>query len=202
MFYFKAKRLICLITTSLITLSGCVSENYPADWPPLKPEGSFANACPVISGRYKAISLPSEGYNECHNSIGKYGYCRSLPQELLGISVEPTISTWVNIDQKDTTQLDITIGDGDTVVYRGILRGDKKEFSCHDNMLFLKQDENAPVTGGTLAKYYYEKIFQKAADGSLVMQEVASTAGFTVFVIPVVASSKEWYRWLPARKSN
>jgi len=184
-------------------LTGCVGSKmvYPEDWAPLTI--TDRDACQNITGKYRAISEPLSYYNRSCTNIGKGWYCRSLPEDLIGIRKPITDDTWVEIKGSDGTELRIIVGTKDTIQDKITLRAAAKQFECGEDGVVVKIEPEFMTGDGAIGiNAGFKKSFRKATDGSLIMKETTSGGGLIFLVIPVAGSSTQWWKWEQLELSN
>ena len=187
---------VAIVLVIGLLLSGCFGTRmlYPEDWAPLA--GPDGDACRDISGKYRAISDPLAYYSRPCTSVGKGWYCRSLPEDLLGITKTVTEDTWVEISGSDGTELGVAVGVNETIQYKVTLRAATGQFACTEDGVVVKiKPEFMAGDGAVGINAGFEYSFGKATDGSLVMKEATSGGGVIFFVIPVAGSSMQWWKW-------
>jgi len=172
--------------------------NYPQSWSPLSEPEKVS--CPSIAGKYKAASVPNPEYKKtsCEPAVGRGWFCHSLPEDLLGLKAKIKNESWVEIKEHIGLDLEITLGENDTIGQKTVLKSEKDQFECTEDGVVVKVGPEFMVGAGAVgANLGYKYAFRKALDGSLIAKETTSGGGLILFVIPIAGSSVQWWKWQP-----
>ena len=168
---------------------------FPIDWPPLKT--AYKNICPDISGVYKDLGI-SDAKGKCQVRDGyTYGYCYSLSAELLSTHIDTSETTRAEIIQDGDSRLEVIVSDGQKEIHRQSLLLERGDYECREDGVWVTHPKRAFADGTGYASDRIRVGFLKSEDGALVMQEKGSSFGLGLYIIPVIGSWTQWYRWEP-----
>lgn len=174
--------------TSFILLGGCFWRQYPDSWAPIEEPTS---ECPNLSGVYFDLSREVPYSND-----------KSVRLTVIFLNMDEPDKEYfsnasaVKIVQDTNDSFEVIAYNSDKVLSRSVFEKTKGEYNCASGMIEIGSKIGSFYEQGGYGIETSKYSFTKGEDGSLILFEKFSAAGFYC-ILPVAAGGTTWHIFYP-----